>query len=89
MFRLKVDSKGRIAIPKSLRDAYRIREGDYVIVEPQEQGLLIRPLPKWEEIERFLEEWWLFLRKLRVSAPSSGSFSKPDFRRRETLNEAC
>ena len=87
MFRLKVGSKGYIVIPKLLRDAYGIKEGDYVIVEPQERGLLLRPSPRWEDIERFLAEWRSYLRKLKISAPPPGAFSKPDFRKMEALNE--
>lgn len=40
--KLKVGPKGQIVIPKVFREAYGIKEGDYVVVEPLEEGLLIR-----------------------------------------------
>ena len=40
--RVKVGSKGQIIIPKIFRDAYRIREGGYAILEPRDYGLVLR-----------------------------------------------
>lgn len=40
--RVRVGPKGQIVIPKVLREAYRIREGEYVFLEPSEQGLMLR-----------------------------------------------
>jgi len=40
--RLKVGPKGQIVIPKVFREAYGIKEGGEVIVEPTDKGL-IRP----------------------------------------------
>ena len=40
--RLKVGPKGQVVIPKLLREKYRIRENDYVLVELREDELAIR-----------------------------------------------
>ncbi len=40
--RLKVGPKGQIIIPKPLRDAYNIVEGKTILIEPLEEGILIR-----------------------------------------------
>ena len=50
--RLKVGPKGQIVIPKVFREAYGIKEGGEVIVEPSEKGLVIRGPIKAEELLR-------------------------------------
>ncbi|AEC52310.1 hypothetical protein PNA2_1395 [Pyrococcus sp. NA2] len=40
--RLKVGPKGQIVIPKIFREAYGIKEGGEVIVEPTDEGLVIK-----------------------------------------------
>ncbi len=54
--RLKVGPKGQIVIPKVFREAYGIKEGGEVIVEPGEKGLLIRGPIKGEELIRKIRE---------------------------------
>ena len=44
-FRVKVSSKGQVAIPKPLRDAYGIKEGGEVLMVPVRDGVLVRALP--------------------------------------------
>jgi len=44
-FRVRVSSKGQVVIPKVLRDAYGIKEGDEVLMVPVEEGILVRTLP--------------------------------------------
>ncbi len=44
-FRVRVSSKGQVVIPKALRDAYGIKEGDEVLMVPVEEGILVRTLP--------------------------------------------
>lgn len=39
----KMTRHGQITIPKSLRDAWRLQEGDYVEVTKDEEGILLRP----------------------------------------------
>lgn len=46
--RLKVGRKGYIILPKALREAVGINEGDEVIVEIRD-GILIRPIKKFDE----------------------------------------
>jgi len=40
--KLKVGPKGQIVIPKVFRDAYGIKEGREVIIEPTDKGLVIK-----------------------------------------------
>ena len=39
----KVGSRGTVVIPAELRRRYGIEEGSYVIAEPRDEGILIRP----------------------------------------------
>ena len=55
--RLKVGPKGQIVIPKVFREAYGIKEGGEVIVEPTERGLVIMPKKSKEELIGELLEW--------------------------------
>ncbi len=48
--RLKVGPKGQIIIPKPLREAYNIVEGGSVIIEPREDGILIRRVMDIDEL---------------------------------------
>ncbi|WCN28969.1 AbrB/MazE/SpoVT family DNA-binding domain-containing protein [Thermococcus kodakarensis] len=55
--RLKVGPKGQIVIPKVFREAYGIKEGGEVIVEPREDALVIRRVPDTEELLKKLREY--------------------------------
>ncbi|AMQ17685.1 AbrB family transcriptional regulator [Thermococcus peptonophilus] len=55
--RLKVGPKGQIVIPKVFREAYGIKEGGEVIVEPTDRGLVIMPKKSKEELIKELLEW--------------------------------
>ncbi len=48
--RVKVGPKGQIVIPKIFRDAYKIKEGGYAIIEPRDDGLLLRGIEDPESI---------------------------------------
>ena len=52
--RLKVGKKGYIIIPKALREAVGIEEGDEVIVEVRD-GIVIKPVKKNIDRERLKE----------------------------------
>jgi AbrB family looped-hinge helix DNA binding protein len=41
---VKVDEKGRVVIPKSLREIAELEEGRYVKVTSKEKGIIIEPL---------------------------------------------
>lgn len=67
---VKVDSKGRLLIPKNMRRKAKIREGSYVRVEVKEKSIVIEPIEpvadkyfevfkveKWpEDLDEFLIE---------------------------------
>ena len=55
--RLKVGPKGQIVIPKVFREAYGIKEGGEVIVEPKENELVIKRAPDTEELLKKLREY--------------------------------
>ena len=63
--RVRVGPKGQIVIPKALRDAYNIREGGEIIIEPRDDGILIRKKMDPEEVID-----WLRLRKYRIKVAS-------------------
>ncbi|MFQ5711436.1 MAG: AbrB/MazE/SpoVT family DNA-binding domain-containing protein [Candidatus Geothermarchaeales archaeon] len=42
LFKVKMSTKGQLVIPKNLRDAYGLREGDSVLLIPRGEGLLIK-----------------------------------------------
>jgi AbrB family looped-hinge helix DNA binding protein len=41
---VKVDKKGRVVIPKSLRKKAKVKEGDYVRIKADEKSIVIEPL---------------------------------------------
>ncbi|MGC8998205.1 MAG: AbrB/MazE/SpoVT family DNA-binding domain-containing protein [Candidatus Bathyarchaeia archaeon] len=41
---VKVDEKGRVAIPKRLREKANVKEGGYVRIRADEKGIIIEPL---------------------------------------------
>ncbi|MBS7659873.1 MAG: AbrB/MazE/SpoVT family DNA-binding domain-containing protein [Candidatus Bathyarchaeia archaeon] len=41
---VKVDEKGRIIIPKSIREKSGVSEGSYVRIKVYEKGIIIEPL---------------------------------------------
>lgn len=68
MERVRVDSRGRLVIPKRLREELRLKEGEEVLIIPQEDGILIK---KASDPERVLEKLLgdlTFSRELRKSA---------------------
>lgn len=64
--RVRVGPKGQIVIPKALREAYRIMEGGYAILEPEEDGLRIRGAPPPEEVLQWIRERRTRLRAKRA-----------------------
>ena len=61
--KIKVGPKGQIIIPKILRKAYNINEGGFVIVEPQEDGILIKGVSDPDEVLA-----WLKKRRRKISS---------------------
>lgn len=41
---VKVDEKGRVIIPKSLREKAKVKEGSYVKIKADEKSIVIEPL---------------------------------------------
>ena len=39
----KITSKGQITIPKAVRETMGLEEGDYVIFEPEDDRIILRP----------------------------------------------
>lgn len=55
--RLKVGPKGQIVIPKVFREAYGIKEGGEIIIEPTDKGLMIKRKKTPDELVKELLEW--------------------------------
>jgi len=70
--RLKVGDKGQILIPKVLREKYGVKEGSYVIIEPTEEGIILRGRPSPEETLIALEKHVSTLRNSGVEGPRLG-----------------
>ena len=47
---VKVTRRGQTTIPKELRDKFGIKEGDELMVEATEEGLLFKVVQKLEEM---------------------------------------
>ena len=43
IFRARLSTKGQLVIPKPLRNAYRLREGENLVLVPAEAGVLVKP----------------------------------------------
>ena len=74
--RVKVGEKGQIIIPKILRDRYGIQEGAQVMIEPLEEGVLIKGRPSPEEVMSRLGKHAERIKKLGVSGPRLGDLGK-------------
>lgn len=60
-FKVKVGPKGQIVIPKPFRDAYGIKEGGFIVIEPKDAGMLIKNIKDPEETAR-----WILERKKKI-----------------------
>jgi AbrB family looped-hinge helix DNA binding protein len=47
---VKVTRRGQTTIPVGLRQKFGIKEGDQLMVEATEKGLLFRPIPRLEDM---------------------------------------
>ncbi|MGQ9597632.1 MAG: AbrB/MazE/SpoVT family DNA-binding domain-containing protein [Thermoproteota archaeon] len=47
---VKVTRRGQTTIPLELRKKYGIKEGDELLIEDTSEGLLIKVIPKLEEL---------------------------------------
>ena len=74
--RIKVGPKGQILIPKVFRDRYGLREGDLVVMEPEEDGVLIKGRPSIEELEREIQKHLSELKASGIKGPRLGELKK-------------
>jgi len=74
--RIKVGPKGQILIPKIFRDRYALKEGDLVVIEPEERGVLIRGRPSPQETEQEIERHVSELRTKGIRGPKLGELKK-------------
>jgi len=72
VFRLRVGRKGIIKLPKAVREAVGIDEGDEVIVEVGD-GILIKPVRRIVDVEKLRES----LRKHVEVLKNIGSLKEP------------
>jgi antitoxin PrlF len=47
---VKVTRRGQTTIPVELREKFEITDGDELIVEATEKGILFKPIPKLEDM---------------------------------------
>jgi AbrB family looped-hinge helix DNA binding protein len=74
--RIKVGAKGQILIPKVFRDRYGLKEGDLVVIEPEEGGVLIRGRPSPRETEQAIERHISELKAKGIRGPRLGELKK-------------
>ena len=74
--RIKVGAKGQILIPKGFRDRYGLKEGDIVVIEPEEGGVLIRGRPSPQETEQAIERHISDLKAKGIRGPRLGELKK-------------
>jgi len=53
---VRVGPKEEVIIPRALREAYRIVEGGYVLLELTERGILLRGVEDPEEVVKWIRE---------------------------------
>ncbi|MGB9659593.1 MAG: AbrB/MazE/SpoVT family DNA-binding domain-containing protein [Nitrososphaerales archaeon] len=70
--RQKVGDKGQVLIPKVLREKYGVKEGGYVLIEPRDEGILLKGRPSPNEILAMLEQHVINLRDSGVKGPKLG-----------------
>lgn len=75
MFHAKVTSKGQVTIPKGVREALGIREGDRITFLVREESALLRPLHQRS------------LRELHGALPATRGYPGRDQVRREVREE--
>jgi AbrB family looped-hinge helix DNA binding protein len=87
--RIKVGPKGQILIPKVFRDRYGLKEGDAVVIEPEEDGVLIRGRPSTRETEQEIERHLSELKARGITGPRLGELRKVylEMEFEETLGE--
>jgi AbrB family looped-hinge helix DNA binding protein len=88
--RIKVGPKGQILIPKVFRDRYGLKEGDVVVIEPEEDGVLIRGRPSIQETEKEIERHLSELKARGITGPTLGELKKVylEMEFEQTLGEA-
>ena len=84
--RIKVGPKGQIIIPKILREAYKIKEGGYVIVEPKDDELVIRGVEDPREILQWIRER---RRKIKGREARLGDLAKIDLEEEFNNESIC
>ncbi len=76
--KLKVGKKGYIIIPKALRRVYGIKEGDHVIAEARNDGILLKPARNidFDKLDKIIQEHREKLSRLDTISPKMGELAK-------------
>ena len=74
--KLNVSEKGQVLIPKVLREKYGIEEGGFIIIEPTDEGILLKRRPNIEETLEALEKHAARLRDMGVKGPKLGELKE-------------
>ena len=70
--KLKVGRKGQILIPKFLREKYRVKRGEAVLIEPTGEGILVKGRPSPEQILTVLGQHEERIKALGARSPKLG-----------------
>lgn len=78
---IQIRGHGQITIPKKIRDLFNLKDGDVLVIEEQEDGILMKPRKlldpsqawfwseEWQEKERAAAE---DIKEGRISGPFKG-----------------
>jgi len=74
--KLKVGEKGQILIPKLLREKYGVKEGEAVLIEPTDEGILVKGRPSPEQILEMLRRHEEEVKALGARSPKLGDLQR-------------
>jgi len=70
--KLKVGEKGQILIPKFLREKYGVKEGEAVLIEPTDEGILVKGRPSHEQVLKMFREHEEKIKVMGAKSPKLG-----------------
>lgn len=70
--RLRLGKKGYLIIPKILREKYGFKEGDWILVELRDDGILLKPRNSIDDLRKFFKLHVKKLQTLNTRSPKPG-----------------
>jgi len=70
--KLRLGKKGYLIIPKILREKYGFKEGDWILVELRDDGIMLKPGKNMDDLRKFCKSHAEELRSLNIRPPKPG-----------------